>query len=112
MGRRIALALALAFASVAAAESTGPGAPARLLLIDPLPEGVDERIAGQIADLAWRAEHARAGALNPSTAAALASERDARAVAAVSEDARGFTLRVFDVRARRLLERRFEREPA
>src|ERR1043165_6000858 len=82
----------------------------RLLAVEPLPDGVSDRIAGQTADLHWTIERAAAEARGVPAATRLAAEHHARAVWWVSEGAGGFVLRLFDVRKRRVLERRFARE--
>ena len=84
----------------------------RLLALEPLPDGVSDRIAGQTADLAWTVDRANADARGVPAATRLAAEHRARAVLWVSEDADGFVLRLFDVRKRRVLERSFARERA
>jgi hypothetical protein len=82
----------------------------RLLVIEPLPEGVAERIAGQTADLAWTIDHAAVDASGVQAATRLAAEHHARALLWVVQDGGGFTLRLFDARKRRVLERRFDHD--
>ncbi len=110
-----ALVALLGSAALASGQTNAPAVPARLLLLSPLPAGVEARITGQTADLPWQLQRVagRAGEDRLQVAAQAARASQARAALWVTrEDNGAYTLRLYDPRKHRLLERRFELDPA
>jgi hypothetical protein len=118
MRARVALGAALlwlGWTAPGSGQQNAQAASARLLLLSPVPAAVEERIAGQIADLAWVSERVP-GALEPDplrAAAREAASKGARAVVWVTRAADGaYQLELYDPAKRRLLERRFALDKA
>lgn len=110
---RARLLLATALATLAFPVPAWGQAPKRLLVVDPLPKGAAERIAGQIADLPWTMEHVRGArpgaAVDARVAEGLAKERGVGAVLWVEEDGSGFALHLLDAEKHQVVERQLPR---
>jgi hypothetical protein len=110
---RARLLLAAAVACLAFSPRASGQAPKRLLVVDPLPKGAAERIAGQVADLPWTLEHVRAArrgtAMDTGVAEGLAREPGVGAVLWVEEDSGGFVLHLYDAEQHQVVERQLPR---